>query len=232
MGLSWFLFLWFSPSLGLPFTSALPSKCQKIPRQNLLSTLSRTCLHGCTHPWRRTTKPAELLFLPYDLGNWGHKTKVRELLPQTQGLYQVWVLSTEQCLHQTSPRRGQVWGKGYKIENTWRRKEKWRIRSPIKICQKGIRKERKCGSSQEKAEGRRKAEGAAHERGGHPVHLASRPATSTAERPRATGRNLWTIKNCLFLYATNDKTVIKCNGCFPRVIAVNIFNRSSKCFGV
>lgn len=157
---------------------------------------------------------------------------VRELLPQTQSLYQVWVLSAEQCLQQTSPGRGQVWGKGYKIENTWRRKEKWRIRSPIKICQKGIRKERKCGSSQEKAEGRRKAEGAAHERGGHPVHLASCPATSTAERPRATGRNLWTIKNCLFLYATNDKTVIKCNGCFPRVIAVNIFNRSSKCFGV
>lgn len=154
MGFSWFLFPWFPPSLRLPLTLSLPSKWQE-KNQNLLST---THTHICT--------PALSVEEHYNISRavilalWFRKLRlqnVRKILPQTQNLYQVWGLSTEQCLHQTSPGRGQVWGKGYKIENTWRRKEKWRIRSPIKICQKSIKKERQCGEQSGEGWGKKKS---------------------------------------------------------------------------
>lgn len=129
------------------FTSSLPGKCQKQTKQtnrnqNLLS-ITLTHVPDCTHSVKEYPRVAEPLLLLYDLGDWGSK-KLRETLPQTQSLYQIWVLSTEQCLHHTSPGRGQVWRKGYKIENTGRSKGKWRVRSPIKICHKSIKKESKC----------------------------------------------------------------------------------------
>lgn len=85
------------------------------------------------------------------------------------------------------------------------------------------------GSSLEKVEGRRKVEGVVYEYGGYLVFLVSCLVMSIVERFIVIGRNLWIIKNCLFFYVINDKIVIKCNGCFFRVIVVNIFDYYFKC---